>query len=108
MPHVVTEACIACKYTNCAATCPTQCFHEGPNFVVINPDECIDCGVCEPECPAHAIFPLENVPGGLKEYVDLNARLSKTWPKITDKKDPLPGADAARERKGKRSELAEG
>jgi ferredoxin len=72
MPFVVVENCIRCKYTDCVEVCPVDCFHEGPNFLVIDPDECIDCGACEPECPVTAIFPEEDVPVQLKQYVQLN------------------------------------
>jgi ferredoxin len=87
MPFVVTEACIKCKYTDCVEVCPVDCFHEGPNFLVIDPDECIDCTLCEPECPINAIYPEDDVPAGQESYVALNAELSKAWPVITVRKD---------------------
>jgi len=92
MPFVVTENCIKCKYTDCVEVCPVDCFHEGPNFLVIDPDECIDCTLCEPECPINAIYPEDDVPAGQEQYVALNAELSKEWPVITARKDPLPDA----------------
>ncbi len=93
MTHVVTENCIKCKHTDCVVVCPVDCFYEGPNFLAINPDECIDCGVCIPECPVGAIVAeddkkTENIPF----WVDLNARLAEKWPNITKKKDALPDA----------------
>ncbi len=101
MPHVVTDACVLCKYTDCVDVCPVDCFHEGPNFLVINPDECIDCAVCVPECPAAAIFASEDVPGDMQEYITLNAELSKTWPGITRAKAALPDADKWKDVKDK-------
>src|SRR5256885_8318302 len=76
MPHVVTETCIKCKYTDCVDVCPVDCFREGPNFLVIDPDECIDCAVCIPECPANAIFAEEDVPADQLAFIKLNAELS--------------------------------
>ncbi len=105
MPYVVAEPCIKCKYTDCVEVCPVDCFYEGPNFLVIHPDECIDCGACEPACPTKAIFPEESLPPQWTEYVALNARLSQTWPNITDKKSPLPEAETFKDAKGKRGLL---
>jgi len=93
MTYVVTENCILCKYTDCAVVCPVDCFHEGPNFLVIDPDECIDCDVCVPECPAEAIFPEADLLPGQEKFLEINAELAKTWPAITSKKQPLPDAD---------------
>jgi ferredoxin len=90
MTYVVTDNCIKCKYTDCVEVCPVDCFHEGPNFLVIDPDECIDCTLCEPECPAEAIFAEDDVPEGMENFVELNAELAKAWPVITEKKD-APG-----------------
>jgi len=87
MTFVVTENCIKCKYTDCVEVCPVDCFHEGPNFLVINPDECIDCALCEPECPAEAIFSEDDVPDNQKEFTDLNEELSKKWPVIAAHKE---------------------
>ena len=92
MTHVVTEACIRCKHTDCVSMCPVDAFREGPNFLVIDPDECIDCTLCEPECPINAIYPEDDVPAGQEGYLALNAELSKVWPVITTRKDPLPDA----------------
>jgi len=72
--------------------CPVDCFHEGPNFLVIDPDECIDCTLCEPECPAQAIFAEDDLPAGQEQFLTLNAELAKQWPVITEKKDALPDA----------------
>ena len=93
MTFVVTESCIKCKYTDCVEVCPVDCFHEGPNFLVIDPEECIDCTLCEPECPVEAIFPEEDLPEGQEKFIELNAELSLTWPVIAELRDP-PG-DAA-------------
>ena len=90
MTHVVTESCVRCKYTDCVDVCPVDCFREGPNMLVIDPDECIDCAVCIPECPVSAILPEEDVPADQQVYIKLNAELSPKWPSITKRKDPLP------------------
>ncbi len=92
MTYVVTEACIKCKYTDCVEVCPVDCFYEGENMLMINPEECIDCGVCQPECPVDAIQP-DTVPG-LENWVELNAQYAKIWPNITRKKAPPEDADA--------------
>lgn len=83
MTHVVTEACIKCKYTDCVAVCPVECFHEGPNFLVIDPTECIDCALCVAECPAEAIFADENLPADQHDFVAINAELAPLWPVIS-------------------------
>lgn len=89
MTHIVTENCIKCKHTDCVAVCPVDCFYEGPNFLVIHPDECIDCGVCIPECPVDAIVTDDDKDApNLQFWEDLNARLSKKWTNITKKKPP--------------------
>ena len=93
MTHVVTESCIKCKHTDCVDVCPVDCFREGPNFLVIEPDECIDCAVCIPECPVNAIMPEEDVPGDQQHMIKLNVELARGWPVITEKKDALPDAD---------------
>ena len=92
MTYVVTENCIKCKYTDCVAVCPVDCFVEGPNFLAINPDECIDCAVCVPECPANAIVADTDIAEDQRHFIALNAELSKTWPAITRQKEPLPDA----------------
>lgn len=101
MTHVVTESCIKCKHTDCVDVCPVDCFKEGPNFLVIDPDECIDCAVCIPECPVNAIFAEEDVPAAQKDFIALNAELAKGWPTITDKKDALPDAAEWADKTGK-------
>ncbi len=92
MTFVVIDNCIKCKYTDCVEVCPVDCFYEGPNFLVIHPDECIDCALCEPECPAQAIFSEDEVPEDMQEFIELNADLAEVWPNITEKKEPLPDA----------------
>ena len=86
MTFVVTENCIKCKYMDCVEVCPVDCFYEGPNFLVIHPDECIDCALCEPECPINAIVSEDDLVEGQSEFLSLNADLSKKWPNITSMK----------------------
>ncbi|PHS32200.1 MAG: ferredoxin [Methylophaga sp.] len=93
MTFVVTENCIKCKYTDCVEVCPVDCFHEGPNFLVIDPDECIDCTLCEPECPAEAIFSEDDLPDNQSEFLAINEELSRVWPVIAEQIDPLPDAE---------------
>ncbi len=93
MTHVVTENCIKCRYTDCVDVCPVDCFREGPNFLAIDPEECIDCAVCVAECPANAIYAEEDLPEGQQQFVELNAELVKHWPSITKTKAPLSDAD---------------
>jgi ferredoxin len=93
MTFVVTDNCIKCKYTDCVEVCPVDCFYEGPNFLVIDPDECIDCALCEPECPAEAIFSEDELPADQVQFTELNADLAGKWENITEKQDPLPEAD---------------
>ena len=105
MTFVVTENCIKCKYTDCVDVCPVDCFREGPNFLAIDPDECIDCAVCVPECPADAIFAEEDVPGDQQAFIAINAELARQWPTITKRHDALPDADDWKGRPGKLAEL---
>ncbi len=93
MTYVVLDNCIKCKYTDCVEVCPVDCFHEGPNFLVIDPEECIDCTLCEPECPAEAIVAEDDIPAGQEQFLELNAELAKDWPIISEKKDGLPDAE---------------
>ena len=86
MTYVVTDNCIKCKYMDCVEVCPVDCFYEGDNMLVIHPDECIDCGVCEPECPAEAILP-DGEPN-LEKWLKLNAEYALIWPNITIKREP--------------------
>ena len=94
---VVVESCIKCKLTDCVEVCPVDCFHEGPNMLVIDPDECIDCTLCEPECPVEAICSEDEVPAGQEKFLELNAELSQIWPVITEMKDPPEDADEWRD-----------
>ena len=93
MPFVVTENCINCKHTSCADVCPVDCFHEGPNFLVIHPCECIDCALCPPECPVDAIMEERDVPADQRAFIRLNAELSAIWPNISEKIAPPPDAE---------------
>ncbi len=95
MTYVVAEPCINCKYTDCVAVCPVDAFREGPNFLVIHPDDCIDCDACVAECPVEAIFPDDEVPEKWENYIELNERLAELWDDavINETKDPLPDAD---------------
>ena len=94
MTFVVTESCIKCKLTDCVEVCPVDCFHEGPNMLVIDPEECIDCTLCEPECPVEAIFSEDELPEAQNQFLALNAELSESWPVITEMKDaPADEAD---------------
>ena len=127
MAYVVADPCVKCKYTDCVAVCPVDCFYEGKNSIAINPDECIDCGACEPECPTTAIFEESELPGKWNIYKDINAVVSgakkveevdtsawpahltstiETWPNITEKKAALPGADDAAKEENKISALS--
>ena len=132
MPYVVTEACIKCKYTDCVAVCPVDCFYEGENCLVIHPDECIDCGACEPECPTKAIFDDSSLPEKYKPFIEINAVLSgakastdadstgwptelakavvesgfNVWPNITAQKEALPEADKVAEIEDKLADLS--
>jgi len=105
MAHIVAEPCIKCKFTDCVAVCPVDCFHEGANMLVIDPDECIDCGACVDECPVTAIYPEEDLPEKWEEFKELNAKYSPEWPVIDAKQDPLPTAEEARNQVSKRSQL---
>jgi ferredoxin len=107
MTHVVTEACIRCKYTDCVDVCPVDCFREGPNFLTIDPDECIDCAVCIPECPVNAIYAEEDVPADQQHMTQLNAELARLpgWKSITKRKPALPDADDWKDKTDKLKEL---
>ena len=105
MTYVVTESCIKCKYTDCVDVCPVDCFHEGPNFLVIDPEECIDCTLCVAECPVEAIFAEDDVPEDQREFTALNAELSKTWKVIIERKPGPPDADEWAKVKDKRALL---
>ncbi len=92
MTFVVGEQCIKCKYTDCVEVCPVDCFYEGPNFLVIHPDECIDCALCEPECPVDAIYSEDELPEDQQVYMELNTELAEIWPCITEMKESPPDA----------------
>ena len=132
MAYIVGDPCVKCKYTDCVAVCPVDCFYEGENMLVINPDECIHCGACEPECPTNAIYDEDDLPEKWKPYVEINAVLSGAkepgevdregfpsslvalldsggdvvWPVINAQKEPLPEADAEAKRENKIEEMS--
>jgi ferredoxin len=103
MTYIVNDNCIKCKYTDCVEVCPVDCFYEGENMLVIHPDECIDCGVCEPECPVEAIKP--DTEPDLEQWLEVNSDYAEKWPNITAKKDPLPNADDFVDHKNKFKEF---
>ncbi len=129
MAYVVADPCVKCKYTDCVAVCPVDCFYEGKNSLAINPDECIDCGACEPECPTTAIFEEGDLPDKWAPYIEINAVVSgakdpgdantgswpghltaqlgnfEVWPNITEQKEALPGADDAANEENKIKDL---
>lgn len=105
MTFVVTESCIKCKYTDCVEVCPVDCFHEGPNFLVIDPDECIDCTLCEPECPVEAIYSEDELPAEQAHFLELNTELSREWPVITEMKPAPEDADDWKDVKDKLQHL---
>ncbi len=108
MTYVVTESCIKCKYTDCVDVCPVDCFHEGPNMLVIDPDECIDCTLCVAECPVEAIYAEDDVPENQRAFLQLNAELAKAWPVLAEKKDAPADADEWKDKSDKVSLLDRG
>ena len=105
MAFVVTENCINCKYSDCVEVCPVDCFHEGPNFLVIDPEACIDCSLCVAECPAEAIFAEDDVPETQRAFIARNAELARVWPVISEKKPAPADADAWLGKSGKLAQL---
>lgn len=106
MAYVVTDACVRCKFTDCVATCPADCFHEGENMLVIDPAECIDCGACVPACPVEAIYAEDDVPDDMKDYVQINADYATKWPLITSQKDPMDESEEYRNVTGKQGMIS--
>ena len=104
MPYIVTENCIKCKFMDCVEVCPVDCFYEGENMLVIHPDECIDCGVCEPECPAEAILPDSDTNA---EWIEINTKFSNVWPNITVKGAPPADCDDWNGKENKKDLLSE-
>jgi ferredoxin len=107
MTYVVTESCIKCKYTDCVDVCPVDCFREGPNMLVIDPDECIDCTLCVPECPVEAIYAEDDVPDAQREFIERNRVLAQKWPPIIERKPAPPDADQWSKVKDKKNLLEE-
>ena len=107
MTYIITDPCVGTCDTACVEVCPVDCFYEGPNFLVIHPDECIDCGLCEPECPVDAIFSEDELPPDQIPFIEINERLSQEWPNISEKKDALPEAKKFALQKEKLSLLKE-
>jgi ferredoxin len=105
MAYVVAEPCIKCRYTDCVEVCPVDCFHEGPNILVIDPEECIDCGACVPVCPTKAIFDASDLPAKWAGYAAINAELAPRWPVLADRKEALPDADRWKDVAEKGAEL---
>ena len=99
MTYLVNDKCFKCKHTDCVEVCPVDCFYEGDNMLVINPDECIDCGVCVPECPVDAI--IEDTEDIDNKWYKLNEEYSNKWSNITKKKDPLPDAEKYKDEENK-------
>lgn len=106
MPHVVTESCIRCRYTDCVEVCPVDCFYAGPKMLVIS-DECIDCGLCVPECPVNAIYAEEDLPEDQEVFTQFNLHWSQKWPSITRKESPSIDADVWKDRPSKQTEIEE-
>ena len=100
MTYTVIDNCQKCRFTDCVVVCPVDCFHAGPDMLYIDPDECIDCGACVPECPVEAIYPEDEVPEGKKEWTAINAEKSPEFPVITDKEDELPTAQERKKELG--------
>ena len=105
MTYLVNEKCIKCKLMDCVEVCPVDCFYEGKNILVIDPEECIDCGLCEPECPVDAIFAEDEVPADQLDFIEINEKYSKIWPNITEAKDPMPNYKDWEKREDKLSYL---
>jgi ferredoxin len=107
MAYVVAEPCIKCKHTDCVTVCPVDCFHEGTNYIAIDPVTCIDCGACVPECPVNAIFAEAELPEKWAEYKQLNERLARAWPSLLVRRKPLPEAERFKDVEDKRQLLDE-
>ena len=107
MTYIVDEQCIKCKHMDCVEVCPVDCFYEGDNFIVINPEECIDCGLCEPACPVKAIYAEDEFPPDQIPFIEINDNLSRKWPNLTQKKDAMPEAEKYAEIKNKIGMLKE-
>ena len=105
MTYIVTDPCIKCKFMDCVEVCPVDCFYEGENFLVIDPDECIDCAVCVAECPVNAIYAEEDVPADQQQFIKINVDLARSWPSITKTKPALPDADKWKDVKNKLDQL---
>ncbi len=102
MAFVVTDKCVNCKYSDCVEVCPVDCFREGPNMLVIDPEECIDCNLCVPECPIEAIYAEDDLPEDMQDFIQINADYAKKWPEITVKSEQLPDAAEWEDKDNKR------
>ena len=89
MAFVVTSPCFGCKYTDCVVVCPTEAFREGEQMLFIDPEQCIDCGACVPECPVEAIYHEDDVLKDQQEFIQLNAEMARVCPPITERREPL-------------------
>lgn len=105
MSHIVCEPCVKCKFTDCVAVCPVECFHEGVNMLVIDPEVCIDCGLCPSECPVDAICSDRDIPNELEGFVEINAKYAQIWPIISAQKEPLEGANKAMKEENKKNQI---
>jgi ferredoxin len=100
MTFVVTENCQRCRFTDCVSVCPVDCFHGDEQMLYIDPEECIDCGACVPECPVEAIYDEAQLPEDQQEWLKLNAERSVKLPVVAEQGEPLPGAEARKEELG--------
>ena len=107
MTFVVTENCIRCKYTDCVDVCPVDCFHEGDDMLVINPEECIDCNLCVPECPVEAIYGEDDLPEDQKLFLAFNEKMAQSWPIINQIKAAPADADEWKDKDNKRNLIPE-
>ena len=101
MAFIVTSNCERCRFTDCVDVCPVDCFHGDATMLYIDPEECIDCGACVPECPVDAIYDESQLPDGERQWIAINAERAKKLPVINHTEDPLPTAEARKKELGK-------